>query len=453
MLTGNDRALDLGLRVLVLFMLFGGIIGLNIGMGPMVLLFRDAFVVVPIYALVLVRAPVGAMIRSVPSGMLLAVAGLLAALALNLMVPVHSSLLMVIIGVRVWCFYIPFLLVGMYLAQRPAQLLSFLRFFMICGLVVCLVGIAQALLIRVIGYQFALSLFFGANAAAVSQNFAEFADAGGIYRVPGTFSFVTQYTFFLYTALTVAAILSRADPQPFSRGLAVFALFIAVVAAVFSGARGAIFYLPMMLAGYGLIGVLNFRFFLSLLLIIPLFSLAEAYLGFSLVDYFLYSVEVARDYQADNFFLGEIGRALDLSPWGMGIGTSTTAARHALDTMEFGNDNTFEPLIARAYAELGVAGLVSILFLMASVLFYSVLGIIRARRMRTLPFVGPIAVLLIMIVSQELKASMIDLDPLNVFFWIFLGVLFGLRPPVQPKRRTQRRMPTDWLATGRTVQR
>jgi len=448
----SDHALDLALRVLILFLLFGGIIGVNTGMGSAVLLFRDAFVVVPIYALVLTQSPVGPMIRSVPSGMLLAIAGLMAALVLNLMVPVHSSLLMVIIGIRVWCFYIPFLLVGMYLAGRPQQLIAFLRFFMFCGLVVCLVGIAQALLIRVVGYQFALSLFFGANAGSVSQNFAEFSGAGGVYRIPGTFSFVTQYSFFLYAALTVAAILSKADPRALTRGIAVLALFIAVIAAVFSGGRAAMFFLPIMMTGYGLTGILNLRFIVSALLIIPLFILIQSYLDFSVIDYFLYTIDVAKDYQGENFFFGEIGRALDLSPWGMGIGTSTTAARHAFDGVELSNDNTFEPLIARAYAEMGVAGLISVVFLVASVFVYSVRGIIRARRMRTLPFVGPIAVLLIMIVIQAMKGSMIDLDPLNVLFWLFLGVMFGIRQPAQPKR-VQRGQTAEWPVPGWTVPR
>jgi len=449
----SDHALDLALRVLILFMLFGGIVGVNTGTGSAILLFRDAFVVVPIYALVLTQAPVGPMIASVPVGMLMAIAGLLAALVLNLMVPVHSSVLMVIIGIRVWCFYIPFLLVGMHLATRPQQLIAFLRFFMICGLVVCLVGIAQALLIRVVGYEFALGLFFGANAGAVSQDFSGFDSAGGIFRVPGTFSFITQYSFFLYTALTVAAIVSRADPRALMRGLGVFALFLAIIAAVFSGARAAMFFLPMMLAGYGMTGILNLRFIISALLIIPLFILVQSYLDFSVVDYFLYTIEVAKDYQGENFFFGEIGRALDLSPWGMGIGTSTTAARHAFDGAGLATDNTFEPLIARAYAEMGMAGLVSVVFLIGSVFIYSVRGIIRARRMRTLPFVGPIAVLLIMIVFQAMKGSMIDLDPLNVFFWLFLGVMFGIKPLPQPKRRAPRGGAAEWPAPGWTVPR
>ena len=448
----HDHALDLALRVLILFMLFGGIIGVNTGTGTSILLFRDAFVVMPIYGLVLIQSPIAPMIRSAPLGILLAIAGLMAALVLNLMVPVHSSLLMVIIGIRVWCFYIPFLLVGMHLAARPQQLIAFLRFFMICGLVVCLVGITQALLIRIVGYEFALSLFFGANAGAVSQGFAGFDDAGGVFRVPGTFSFVTQYSFFLYTALTIAAILSRADPRALMRGLGVFALFVAVIAAVLSGARAAMFFLPMMLAGYGMTGILNLRFIVSALLIIPLFILIQSYLDFSVIDYFLYTVEVAKDYQGENFFFGEIGRALDLSPWGMGIGTSTTAARHAFEGVELANDNVFEPLIARAYAEMGVAGLLSVVFLLASVFVYSLRAIVRARRMRTLPFVGPIAVLLIMIVFQAMKGSMIDLDPLNVFFWLFLGVMFGIKSLPQAKR-VPRGQAAEWPMPGWTVPR
>jgi len=447
-----DVAIDLALRVLVLFLLFGGIIGVDTGLGSVILLFRDAFVVLPIYILLLTQEPVLPLIRSIPPAILLSIGALLAALVLNLLVPVHSSVLMVIIGIRVWCFYIPFILVGAQLAHRPDRLIAFFRFFMICGLLVCLVGIAQAILIRILGYEFALSLFFGSNAGAVSQDFAGFAEAGGIYRVPGTFSFVTQYAFFLYAALTVAAILSRTDPRPLIRWLAVLALFLASVATVFSGARAAMFYLPLILAGYGMIGVFGIRFILSSLLLIPLFILIQYYLDFSVIDYLIYTIEVARDYQQGNYFFGEITRALELSPFGSGIGSSTTAARHVVAASEL-SDNGFEPLLARAYAELGLAGLIAIVGLLASVLVYCVVFIRRAKRMGTMPFVGPIAVLLIVTVSQASKASVLDFDPLNVFFWLLLGVMFGLRMPEAARHSAPRGTGLDWFHTGGTVPR
>jgi len=449
----GDHAVDLALRVLVLFLLFGGIIGVDTGLGTSILLFRDAFVVLPIYILLLTQEPVMPLIRSIPPAILLSIGALLAAVVLNLLVPVHSSVLMVIIGVRVWCFYIPFILVGVQLARQPDRLIALFRFFMICGLLVCVIGIVQAILIRILGYEFALSLFFGNNAAAVSQDFAGFAAAGGIYRVPATFSFVTQYSFFIYTALTIAAILSSADRRPLIRGLAVFAMFLVSIAAVFSGARATMFFLPLMLAGYGLTGILNIRFILSALLIIPLFLLIQSSVDFSVIDYFLYTIEVAKDYQGDNFFLGEITRALDLSPFGLGIGISTSAARHAADSMEYNNDHAFEPLLARAYAEMGLAGLMALGGLMGSIFVYSFVFIRRARRMGTMPFVGPIAVLLLMIVCQAFKGSMIDFDPLNVFFWLLLGVMFGLRMPDAARQRERRREGWDWLHTDGTAPR
>ena len=48
--------------------------------------------------------------------------------------------------------------------------------------------------------------------------------------------------------------------------------------------------------------------------------------------------------------------------------------------------------------------------------------------------------------------SLIDLDPLNVFFWLFLGVMFGIRPLPRPKR-AGRGQTAEWPAPGWTVSR
>jgi O-antigen ligase len=171
------------------------------------------------------------------------------------------------------------------------------------------------------------------------------------------------------------------------------------------------------------------------------------------IDYFIYTVEVAKDYQGENFFFGEITRALSLSPFGLGIGISTTAARHGADSVDFIDNHAFEPLLARAYAEMGLVGLMALGGLMGAIFVYCFVFLRRAKHMGTMPFVGPIAVLLLMIVCQAFKGSMIDFDPLNIFFWLLLGVMFGLRMPETARRPARGGTRSDWLHTDGQVPR
>src|SRR5258708_3345444 len=150
-----------GLQLLVAVVLFGGIIGVRLGSGALPIVIRDASIVLPLYAVFLTtRAGIDAL-SQIPAELALAfgaVVGWLAICALN---PQDVSGWQLLIGLKVWTFYIPFTVVGLALAKRPDALFKTLRVLLVLGTVTCGIGILQAFLVRFIGYESAIGLFFG----------------------------------------------------------------------------------------------------------------------------------------------------------------------------------------------------------------------------------------------------------------------------------------------------
>src|SRR5215472_12006593 len=161
-----------GLQLLVVAIVFGGIVGARIGFTAMPIIFRDALIVLPLYLAFAGSPAVREAIAKIPTDLALLIAALLAWIVICLFNPASGSGLQILIGLKVWLYYIPFFLIGIALATRPKALFGTFRVLMLCGLVACAAGLLQAALIRLIGYQSAISLFFGPAAASVTQQFA-----------------------------------------------------------------------------------------------------------------------------------------------------------------------------------------------------------------------------------------------------------------------------------------
>jgi len=157
-----------GLQLLAIVVLFGGIVGARMGFTWLPIAFRDALIVLPLYAAFVFSGAASDSLARMPVDLALALGALLAWLTISLFNPQGLSGLQLLIGLKVWLFYIPFFLIGIALAARPHGLFKIFRVLLVCGLVACAVGLLQAMLIRVIGYQSAISLFFGPAAASVT---------------------------------------------------------------------------------------------------------------------------------------------------------------------------------------------------------------------------------------------------------------------------------------------
>jgi O-antigen ligase len=118
---------------------------------------------------------------------------------------------------------------------------------------------------------------------------------------------------------------------------------------------------------------------------------------------------------------GGLVESLTTSWFGHGTGTNTGSARYALERPEF--FRAIENYYAKAAYELGALGL---LLLVAVFVALLVLGSRILRRLRDPGLHASAAALLAFLIVAMLysfKTWLLDLDPVNVYFWLFAGVL------------------------------
>lgn len=415
------------MHLLVIVLIFGGIVAVNIGAGGLAVPFRDIFIVLPLYLCIFTTREGQRAATLIPVDVTLAIVFFVLVTMVCVLNPEGGSAAQTLIGLKVWLFYIPFVVVGITVAHQPKVTVGLFRQILFWGSIACGVGLLQSLLVRLWGYDVAIRIFFGQYASRVTQGFAYFDRGGGIYRIPGTFSFVTQYAGFLYLFLTVAIIVANVDPDPRIRRFGTVAVFAAVLAGVLSGSRAAILVFPALLLLYGLFGVLPLRLLLFAPVGVAIWAGGLALAGTNPVDYFLFGQELAVHYTQD-FIFQQISYALDLGPMGSGLGASTAAARYAIGgaAIDDGPLLFFESYFAKAAAEMGYLGLAAILIVFAVVAWRGILTIVANLYSREGAIIAPAVVYLGYNLVMSAKGFVLDVDPGNIFFWLLLGVVVGL---------------------------
>ena len=430
---------ETGLKQLVIILCFGGIVSVNLGSGSYAIIFRDAFIVLPLYIGFVNSAEGQQALKYLPTDISAILVLFLTVIFICVFASPFVNVATLLIGLKVWLFYIPFLAVGVALATRPELLVRFFRTILLWGFAAAAIGLVQSLLVRLVGYQQVMEWFFGANAIKVTQDFTVFDVAGGIYRIPGTFSFVSQYANFLYLYLIVAIIETHIEPDSLYRQIAQIGVVLALVAGLLCGARQQILLFPATMMIFALGGLLSRRLLVIAPVAVVVGGAIIAVSGLDLVQYFFVGRDLAGEY-SENFVGRELLSGLDFGVLGGGIGTSTTAARYALG---FTTDATsavgLESYYGKAGAELGWFGFDAIALLMAVVMLRAIVSVLQNFTRRSHAVVAPVAVFLAYIVVSSFKGSPLDTDPGNIFFWLFLGVLvgvsrfgFALDPLIQP---------------------
>jgi hypothetical protein len=413
-------------RLIIWTTLFGGIIFIHLGSGALLIVFRDLFIVLPLYVAFLSGSAARQSFSRIPADLALALLVVLVYLGLSTLNTTAGSLMQVVIGLKIWLFYLPFLVIGLALAARPEAMFSVFRTILLWGVVACCIGLLQSFLVRVIGYQSTMTFFFGSKAADVTQHFAWFQDAGGIFRIPGTFTFATQYSNFLYLLLSVAAVEANADPDQRMRRLSQFAMFLAALALLLSGSRATGLTVSAFFAGYFFLGLLR----LGQLSLAPVAVIggwaALQVIGFDPAGLFSTGRRLFGFY-SQTFVFQSITDALRYGPLGAGIGTSTNAARYAFAGLTGQLNLGFESYFAKIAAELGTIGLGIMIGFFLVILARIATETLRSWSRPAHTIVGPFALYLGYNVLTFFKGSPLDQDPGNIFFWLVLGVLVGVR--------------------------
>jgi hypothetical protein len=260
---------------------------------------------------------------------------------------------------------------------------------------------------------------YGAWNLTETQRFVVFTtDAGHlrIPRVPSTFTGVSQY--FAFSLVAYAAAVAMAMREGSARWTAI-ALVLAA-GAIASGARAAYVAVPAIAAlSLALAGRPSMR----LAAIGAGAAVCCGIVAFALFD----GMQIARELPSHagvtlRTSVDELRSGFTLV--GHGTGWDTNAALRYGGVTE---RRYVESWYAKTMIELGILGLMAIVVAFTAI----ALGLLRGLRMPSISVEGrrtaaPIVALIAVVMALLVKGPYVDLDPLNVYFWLLIGATFGL---------------------------
>jgi hypothetical protein len=381
---------------------------------------------------------------------LLALFGLL--VVVQVFNPALPNRLVGLIGVKVWLFYIPLSLLGYHLVQTMADLGRLLAVLSLAAIVPALVGLVEAVLVYS-GHPDLVYHWYGGVAESATQGFAEFDFLGGgsLRRIPSTFSFVAQYFAFAVSMIAVTyawwrGFLARGPLAPI--GVAVWLLLIG--ASFLSGARAAFVFVPFLIALIMVLEARDLRLPIGQL-VMPsaLLGGTVVLLGISVSTLLSHTVQVGLE-EFQLLFIDGLRQAFATTITGLGTGIDTNAARYAFDqTRQFTavGGTWYESWYVKTHLELGLAGLALLLAILGQLVVAGLRrhAALRDRRLRAVS--ASLLALLIWNAVYGLKGQFIDLDPTNVYFWLFVGVLAKLPQLDRPDRPTPVRSRPETVAS------
>ncbi len=400
--------------------------------GPTVLL-KDFVFVIPAYlgfGMELLRGRIRLSLDPLPVALVTMLGVLVVAEALN---PALPNRFVGAIGIKIWLFYIPLSFLGYHLVRERRDLTRLLALMSVSALVPVLIGVVEAGLFRA-GHAGTVYRPYGDAAAVATGLFTELhlPSGGVLHRVPSTFSSWTQYYAFVLSMVTVTYAWWRGTPGSRRAALTRAALWLLVMAATFlSGARVAFIAVPAVIVATLALEQVGARAFsvriASARLLAPVAVLVAAGLALGvtaggLVAELFWKAKL----ELTQTFLHRFEQATHVTWLGLGTGIDTIASRYAAAPEQlfsaFGGI-WYESWFVKVVLELGVPGFVLVVSLFAVMLGR---GLGRHRRVRDPQLRTISAALLAFLFVNVLFAvskPYIDNDPINVYFWLFAGLL------------------------------
>lgn len=414
-----------GIYLLLIYLPFAGVVTLLLYPSPLPTLFKDIFFVMPAYVSfclfwVLKRPNVNIYI---PKFIIASLSGLAVLVFVQMFNPSVANWLVAAIGAKVWLFYIPLMILASTLINYKEDIIKIFRIMVIIAWIPCTIGIIQWIGSMIIGYQVTMQAFYGDAAAGATQNFASFNIGGTFYRIPSTFTFVAQYFGYTLAMVVPAFALMRMDPSRKWRRFSKLTLGFVIIASFLSGARAAYVFIPLLIMLIYLLEGKVKGLIWAMILIPVLLTVA---LGISGIDIGNLSdlMWTLFTHYADTIAYTGLVQSISQAPLGLGTGMNTGPARYA-----FADPNSFvafENYYAKAVYELGIPGLVivGLLFMLLIVYGYKAHQRIHDKKLRACS--SALLAFIITMAINSFKGWQIDLDPINVYFWIFSGILLKL---------------------------
>src|SRR5579875_3698896 len=122
--------------------------------------------------------------------------------------------------------------------------------------------------------------------------------------------------------------------------------------------------------------------------------------------------------------LGEIQEALAQTWLGRGVGADTGAARLVGDDPS--QLTGFEGFYAKAVAELGIAGCLIVIAVQMMCLIVAASARSRCQQSVVAPYCDATMAFTLLVFVYGYKGPVLNLDPVNMLYWLFAGVLLSL---------------------------
>lgn len=421
-----------GMMWLLAFIPFAGLPVLFLGHAEVTLILKDIVFVIPVYLVLFTFGLKQLGNADVPKwlgAMMLILASLVLIQSLN---PAIPNIMVAVIGAKVWLFYMPLVLVGAAMIAQPDDLVRIHRLMVVLAIIPTTVGLIEWVGSAIIGYEATMVGIYGAKAAyAATQELTSFeygaAGAGEFFRIPSTFSFPTQYFGYLISMIPASYVLSVIDPSPKWRRFGQLMIYYVALGAFFSGSRQAFAFVPFTIA---LLYLFDGRItgFAAGVVVLPLALYAALNIaGIDPITLYGKTQQLAGTYGEEFIFSSPI-KALDEFPLGTGTGMNTGPARYAFPGTPFIATLDYNPesYYTKAITELGALGLVCVFGMFLAV----ILTALRTRWLVKIPSLKSVAsaygTFAIVIMINSIKGWQMDLDPINVYFWLFAGFVFKL---------------------------
>ena len=348
-----------------------------------------------------------------------------------------------LVGIKVWIFYLLFILIGFELIESELELKKLCNFFAIVAIIPSLIGILLYLSSYFIGHLQTMLFFYSGNEFSVmasTQGLTKFDLGGGFvfFRLSSTFSYPTQfsmYMFFSFVPAITSVSLSKTVTEKF---FYLIIIGIIILGAYSSGIRSTSLFLILFFIFSILIQA---RFYTALLFLTFSFIL----LSFINLDVFpsplrnliTYITDLTTFY-AESYIFKDLGFILSNHFFGNGVGSATAEARFIAGATEaslgiVGAETgilipVHEGFYHKTILELGVFGLLAVIGFFGLIISEIFLSIRHLERNKLSVFCSVVlSLFLVSIIIATKGASIFTKYPANLLFYFYFGIAIKLR--------------------------
>ncbi|SMF63126.1 hypothetical protein SAMN06265365_12275 [Tistlia consotensis] len=412
-----------GFTGLLVYVPYAGMVSLQLYPAAYPLLFKDLFFAIPCMLAFFLQGRAALDRAPVPPPVTLAIALFAFIVVAQSANPGLYSLPVAIIGIKVTLMYIPLMFVAAGFSDDYRDHVRLMRIMLLVGVPACAFGLLCWGLSGVFGYVTTMKAIYGAAAEPATQGFARFDYGGTFYRINSTFTFPAQYGWFTLSMIVPSYAVAFSDPARFWRLLGKVGFYTVIAASLLSGSRSMFVFLPLLVM---LILLLDGRLsglMAGLLFAPPLALFVLDMAGLDLLKLFSGVSHLAGVY-GENVAVADIFTMAGKYPLGLGTGMASIPARHVVP--ESVQLPVSENYFAKTIIEFGVPGLMVMLVMFATLLVACFRRFRLCAGQPTRSGAAAMLGFLTLVGVTGGKSWALDLDPVNVYFWVFAGLLLKL---------------------------